>query len=187
MAFSLSDDEKKWLLKRAHHLLEAAAKGIVPDPPDEDALSENLLMQTGAFVSIYENGNLRGCVGHFGDDMPLWKVVDHMTFAAAMNDPRFVPLQPDDVDNVRVDISVLTPMRKIRDVSEIIPGKHGIMIEKEGRGGTFLPQVAEKTGWNREELLGHCARDKAGLGWEGWKEADIYIYEALVFGDTGTE
>ena len=74
-------------------------------------------------------------------------------------------------------------MLKIEDINEIELGKHGIYIKKGHRTGTFLPQVATETGWNLEQFLGHCSQDKAGLGWDGWKEAEIYIYEALVFSE----
>ena len=72
-------------------------------------------------------------------------------------------------------------MQKIDDIQQIVLGKHGIYIKKGYQSGTFLPQVATETGWDLEEFLGHCARDKAGLGWTGWKNADIYVYEAIVF------
>jgi hypothetical protein len=88
-----------------------------------------------------------------------------------------------EVEKLELEISVLSPMVKISDTSEIELGRHGIYIMKGGRGGTFLPQVATETGWTLEEFLGHCAQDKAGIGWDGWKTADIYIYSALVFGE----
>lgn len=180
--FSLNAEEKQWLLDRSHKALEAIVKGDVPEDP-ADLFSANLNAHVGAFVSLYKDGNLRGCIGNFEGDDPLWKVVDKMTESAAMDDPRFSPVTGEELKSLSVEISVLTPKRKIDDVSEIVPGKHGIYIRKDGRSGTFLPQVATKTGWSREELLGHCARDKAGLGWDGWKDADIFVYEALVFGD----
>jgi AmmeMemoRadiSam system protein B/AmmeMemoRadiSam system protein A len=180
--FSLSEDEKKWLLKRAHETLHSASEGVDPDLPEEP-LPENLKVHVGAFVSLYKDGALRGCIGNFGTDLSLWKMVDQMTIAAALNDSRFLPVTPDEVDDILIELSVLTPMRKVDDVSEIIPGKHGIFIEREGCTGTFLPQVAVRTGWSTEELLGHCARDKAGIGWDGWKEGNVYVYEALIFGD----
>jgi len=74
-------------------------------------------------------------------------------------------------------------MRRIASIDEIQLGKHGIYIRKGNRAGTFLPQVATETGWNKEEFLGHCAEEKAGIGWNGWKDAEIYVYEALVFGE----
>jgi hypothetical protein len=74
-------------------------------------------------------------------------------------------------------------LKKINNIHEIVLGKHGIYIKKGGRSGTFLPQVADKTHWTLEDFLGHCAGDKAGIGWNGWKDADIYTYEAIVFGE----
>lgn len=180
--FSLDKREKLWLIDRAHQALKLAVKGRAIKKP-ENLNSENLSMTTGAFVSLYNKGELRGCIGSFGEDEPLWKVVDRMTAAASLHDSRFDPVSEDELNEIEIEISVLTPRRKVAHVHEIVPGKHGIFVEKNGRSGTFLPQVANKTGWNLEELLGHCARDKAGLGWDGWKNANIFVYEALVFGD----
>jgi uncharacterized protein (TIGR00296 family) len=90
-------------------------------------------------------------------------------------------VREDELASIHIEISVLTPMQKIKDISEIRLGKHGIYVKKGYQSGTFLPQVATETGWTLEEFLGHCSRDKAGLGWTGWKDADIYIYEALIF------
>jgi hypothetical protein len=75
-------------------------------------------------------------------------------------------------------------MRRIKSIDEFELGKHGIYIKKGMSGGTFLPQVATETGWTREEFLGHCAQDKAGIGWDGWKDSELYVYEALVFSET---
>ncbi|PRZ02288.1 hypothetical protein BY457_101310 [Marinilabilia salmonicolor] len=180
--FSLDKREKIWLLDRAHQVLKLAVKGRVIKKP-ENLNSENLNMTTGAFVSLYNNGKLRGCIGGFGEDEPLWKVIDRMTAAASLHDSRFDPVSENELSEIEIEISVLTPRRKVAQVDEIVPGKHGIFVEKNGRSGTFLPQVATKTGWSLDELLGHCARDKAGLGWDGWKDADVFVYEALVFGD----
>ncbi|PWE01478.1 AmmeMemoRadiSam system protein B [Marinilabilia rubra] len=181
--FSLNENEKQWILNRSRQSLRSVVMGETPDPPEEDDLTDNLQYKTGAFVSLYKGSSLRGCIGNFGSDVPLWKMVDQMTASAAVNDSRFLPVKSNEVNDIRIEISVLTPLRKIDDISEIIPGKHGIYLESEGRTGTFLPQVAGKTGWNREELLGHCAKDKAGIGWDGYKDANIYVYEALVFGE----
>ena len=78
---------------------------------------------------------------------------------------------------------VLTPLKKIESIDEIVMGKHGIYIKKGVSSGTFLPQVAQQTGWTKDEFLGHCAKDKARIGWEGWKEAEIFTYEAYVFSE----
>jgi AmmeMemoRadiSam system protein B/AmmeMemoRadiSam system protein A len=180
--FSLKEEEKDRLLKRSRHVLEALANDQKPERPGK-YLSDSVEAHLGAFVSLYRDGKLRGCIGNLESELPLWKVIDQMTWSAAMNDSRFSPVTSDEVDELSIEVSVLSPLRKISDISEIEPGKHGIIVKKGGRSGTFLPQVASKTGWGREELLGHCARDKAGLDWNGWKDADIFIYEALVFGE----
>jgi len=128
-------------------------------------------------------GRLRGCIGNFSPDKPLYMVVQEMTLAAALNDPRFAPVEASELKYISIEISVLTPLRKIGSIDEFQLGKHGIYMTKGGKSGTFLPQVAESTGWSAEEFLGHCARDKAGIGYDEWKEADLYVYEALVFGE----
>ena len=143
--------------------------------------SPSLSTHTGAFVSLHINGKLRGCIGSFQPGKPLYEVVRDMTISASTKDYRFKPVRKDELDEIELEISVLTPMVKISDPSEIKLGQHGIYIKKGSNSGTFLPQVAEQTGWNLEEFLGHCARDKAQIGWYGWKDADLYIYEALVF------
>jgi len=106
-----------------------------------------------------------------------------MAIAASTQDHRFLPVKEYELEDIHLEISVLTPMKRIDSIDEIELGRHGIYIKKEGRSGTFLPQVAAETGWNLEEFLGHCAQDKAGIGWEGWKDAEIFTYEALVFSE----
>jgi AmmeMemoRadiSam system protein A len=135
----------------------------------------------GAFVTLNKNHRLRGCIGRFDATEPLYQVVQQMAVASATQDSRFTPVTKDEMQEIEVEISVLTPMTPIQSIDEIVLGKHGICIKKGNRTGTFLPQVATETGWTLEEFLGHCSRDKAGLGWDGWKEAEIFIYEALVF------
>jgi AmmeMemoRadiSam system protein A len=106
-----------------------------------------------------------------------------MAISAAFHDRRFSPLQKSELDRVEIEISVLSPMKRVNDITEIELGKHGILIESGYRSGVFLPQVATETGWTLEEFLGHCARDKAGLSWEGWRDANIYVFTAEVFSE----
>ncbi len=141
--------------------------------------SENLTQKTGAFVSIYCSGELRGCIGSFKCGSTLAEVVSRMA-ASATHDNRFKPLTKDDIFDIQVEISVLTPLKKIKNPEEIEIGKHGIYIHKGFYSGTFLPQVATSRNWTREEFLGRCSRDKAGLGWDGWKNAEIFVYEAII-------
>ncbi|MBN1638610.1 MAG: AmmeMemoRadiSam system protein B [Ignavibacteriales bacterium] len=187
MGFQLNDDEKKELLKIARNTLELYLdNGKIPEV-EVAKLSENLKTKCGAFVTLHKDGDLRGCIGRFDASSPLYSVVQNMAIASSTQDPRFYPVTRDELDECEIEISVLTPMKKIKSIDEILLGKHGIYIKKGYSTGTFLPQVATETGWTKEEFLGHCAQDKAGIGWTGWKEADIYIYEALVFSEADFE
>jgi len=135
----------------------------------------------GVFVTLTEHGRLRGCIGHFGEDVALGELTKEMAHAAAFEDPRFTPLQEDELDDVQIEISVLTPLKRIHSIDEFQYGKQGIYMRKGWRSGTFLPQVADEVNWTKEEFLGHCAQDKAGIGWDGWKTAELYTYEAIIF------
>jgi len=154
--------------------------------PVVDTASLTAAMKTpcGAFVTLNEHDQLRGCIGRFGAQEPLYRVVQEMAAAAATEDYRFPPVQGRELDKLSIEISVLTPMRRISSIDEIQLGKSGIYIKKGDRAGTFLPQVATETGWNKEEFLGHCAEEKAGIGYDGWKDAEIYVYEAVVFSES---
>ena len=152
-------------------------KRVVIDP---STLTSNLKRKMGAFVTLNVDGRLRGCIGQFTSDNPLYEVVNQMAVASAFQDTRFLPLSQDEFNRIRIEISVLGPLKKINNISEIVLGKHGIYITKGQRAGTILPQVATGNHWTLEQFLGYTSRDKAGLGWDGWKNADIYIYEAVV-------
>ncbi len=173
--------DKKELLTLARNTLNDYLKtGQVPEYSTKNNLLE---MKMGAFVSLYKNGDLRGCIGTFTGDKPLLKTVQEMVVASATHDHRFEPVDSTELNEIKIEISVLTPLKKIQDTSEIVLGKHGVYIKKGTYTGTFLPQVYNKTGWVLEDFLGHCSRDKAGIGWDGWKTAEIYTYEAIVFAE----
>ncbi|HEX7583576.1 MAG TPA: AmmeMemoRadiSam system protein B [Prolixibacteraceae bacterium] len=181
--FSISSEDNKFLLKLARETItEYIKKGTTPEI-DPTSLSATVKTSCGAFVTINKNHILRGCIGRFEPEMPLWKVVQLMAIAAATQDHRFSPVQPNELSQLEIEISVLTPLKRIKSADEFILGKHGIYMKQGNSTGTFLPQVATSTGWSKEEFLGHCAQDKAGIGWNGWKTAELYTYEALVFGE----
>lgn len=181
--FELQEQDKKILLEIARNtLVKYIWEREIPEV-DINKLSKNLLEQTGAFVTLNKDGNLRGCIGRFNPGEPLYKVIQDMTVSSSTKDYRFTPVTPPELDNIEIEISVLTPLKKIDNIDKIILGKHGIYIKKGFQSGTFLPQVVDKTGWTKEEFLGYCARDKAQIGWNGWKDADIYIYEAIIFSE----
>ena len=177
--FSLTDEEKSLLKKIAYESIRDSLNGkaiscLLP-------LTSHLSEKCGAFVSLHKQGRLRGCIGHFGEDVPLHEIVAEMARAAAFEDPRFQPVIRDELDDLDIEISVLTPMRRIHSLDEFQLHRHGIYIRKGYRSGTFLPQVADEVNWTKEEFVGHCSQDKAGLGWDGWRDAELYVYEAIVF------
>lgn len=182
-SYGLDASEKEALLEISRTTLETYLKSGTLAEADRNELTGTLRQPAGAFVSLYMGGRLRGCIGNFSPDKPLYMVVQEMTLAAALNDPRFAPVEASELKYLTIEISVLTPLKKIGSIDEFQLGKHGIYMTKGGKSGTFLPQVAESTGWSAEEFLGHCARDKAGIGYDEWKEAELYVYEALVFGE----
>lgn len=184
--FHLTDQDKNDLLEIARNTVNSYIEsGIIPDL--EENYSDILNTHCGAFVTLNKNHKLRGCIGRFTADQPLYEIVQQIAIASSTQDSRFEPVKKLELEEIEIEISVLTPMKKINSIDEIQLGKHGIYITKGYQSGTFLPQVATETGWNLKEFLGHCARDKAGLGWDGWKDADIYIYEATVFSEHNLE
>jgi AmmeMemoRadiSam system protein B/AmmeMemoRadiSam system protein A len=180
-AFLLGPEDKKILLELSRKTLKSYIESGEIHEPVIQSLPPALKQPAGAFVSLYAGDRLRGCIGDFNSDDPLYFVVQEMTLAAATRDPRFAPVEAPELPYIRIEVSVLTPLQKISSIDEFQLGKHGIYMTRDGKSGTYLPQVAESTGWSTEEFLGHCAREKAGLGWEGWKDADLYTYEAIVF------
>ncbi len=181
--FILEDADKQALLEISRETLDSYLRtGEVSDVPAHN-ISAPLMEETGAFVSLYMGGRLRGCIGNFFASKPLYMVVREMTLAAAMRDTRFAPVETPELEYIDIEISVLTPLQKISTIDEFELGRHGIYMTKDGKSGTYLPQVATQSGWSTEEFLGHCAREIAGFGWDGWKNADLYVYEAIVFGE----
>lgn len=147
---------------------------------DEKSLPEVFKKDLGAFVTLKINGNLRGCIGRFMSSEPLYQVVLESSKSSAFEDPRFMPLTKEEFQKTEIEITVLGPLKKISNIDEIILGRHGIYIKKDFRSGTMLPQVATENNWTVEEFLGYTARDKAGIGWDGWKNAELFIYEGIV-------
>ncbi|MEJ2200836.1 MAG: AmmeMemoRadiSam system protein A, partial [Desulfuromonadaceae bacterium] len=157
-------------------LLDIARKTIVNhvqtgdnyiEPREEKALN----IRNGCFVTIKQNGELRGCIGNFQSELPLFKEVAEMARASATKDPRFYPMKEADLDNFSIEISVLSPLQKINDIEEIIIGKHGIYLEKGYYRGVLLPQVATEHNWDRTTFLKQTCI-KAGLATNAWQAED---------------
>ena len=184
-SFSLTGEEEKVLLGIARESINAHLRDTKPPSTDLSRLTLRLKEPLGAFVTITKNGILRGCIGRFTSTDPLYEVIGDMALEAAFNDPRFPPLTLAEYPDIHIEISVLGPMKRIHDASEVIIGRHGIYMKKGYRSGTLLPQVASERGWTVPEFLGYCARDKAGIGWDGWKDknTELFVYEAYVFSE----
>ena len=183
VGFELGGQEERMLLSIARNTLNHMYHPEGNNGIDSSTLTANLKTNCGAFVTLNENHQLRGCIGRFDPDEPLYKVVQEMTIAAATQDYRFTAIREDELKSIKIEISVLTPLKRIKSIDDFQLGKEGIYMRKGSSSGTFLPQVETETGWTKEELLGHCAQDKAGIGWDGWKDADLYTYQALVFSE----
>ncbi|MCU0639323.1 MAG: AmmeMemoRadiSam system protein B [Candidatus Krumholzibacteria bacterium] len=179
----LSDGERIFLLRYARKVLEASFKGGEPeiDIPDSPVLGE----KRGGFVTLKKKGMLRGCIGYIEAVLPLVETIAEMAESAAFRDPRFPELGERELAEVTIEISVLSPIREIEDPSEVIVGKHGLIISRDGRRGLLLPQVATEWKWDRETFLSQTCV-KAGLDHGAWKRkgTKIEVFTADVFSES---
>ena len=178
---ALDYETRRTALAYARRVIEAASRGDAnpPTPPEarEDVAHE------GCFVSLHGPSGLRGCIGTFGADAPLFDTIAHVARQSALNDPRFGPVQPDEVPMLDIEISVLTP-RTSAAPGEIKVGRHGVSLRLGHANSVFLPQVAPQQRWNRDRLLSELCR-KAGLSRDSWRhpEAELSVFEAVVFSE----
>ena len=177
----LSEKDRETLVNIARTTIEHRVKGN--QPPKFTVDSPILKEKRGAFVTIHKHKQLRGCIGYIEAVKPLGEAIVEMAVNAATKDYRFPPLEHKELSQVEIEISVLSPKRKIKDAKEIKLGEHGVIVEAGGRGGVFLPQVAAETGWDLERFMGELCSQKAGLSPDAWKkgECDIYVFTAQVF------
>lgn len=182
---SLTDEDKSRLLKLARGVLEDYVKNGKTATPETLGieLTPGMKRVMGAFVTLNENGELRGCIGEIFPRRPLYKAVMDHAVNAAVHDYRFRPVTADELPEIEMDISALTPPRPVDSYNNIMLGKHGMVLEKNGRSAVFLPQVAPEQGWNLEQTLSHLAM-KAGLPADAWKDgASFTVFEAIVFSE----
>ncbi len=178
----LSSRERQVLLKIARESIKRELEGLPFTLPRVTDL--NLLEHRGAFVTLHRHGQLRGCIGTFIADRPLYEIVGDMAISAAFNDPRFRPLSPSELDEIDLEVSALTPLRETTDLDEIQVGIHGIYIVNGPYRGVLLPQVATEYGWDRYTFLDQTCI-KAGMAPGCWKDPNtkVYIFSAEVFGE----
>lgn len=168
-----TEEEKKQLLSLARNAItEYVTKGRIVDA---DTTNPKLRADGAAFVTIKEKGTLRGCIGHVQPVMPLYRSVIENAIAAASKDPRFPPLAKDDLEKIEVEISILSPLQKVKDVSAIELGRHGLVVRKGSHSGLLLPQVPIEQNWDRLTFLRQVCI-KAGLYENAWKDSDLYTF-----------
>jgi len=178
----ISLESQERLLKIARDSIESHLK---KKPQEEFEISDPMLREKrGAFVTLHKHDDLRGCIGDIIGSKPLHETVAEMAVAAAVRDPRFSPLTIDELSEVDIEISAMTPLKKIDNIDEIKVGTHGLYIKRGFLSGLLLPQVATEYGWNKEEFLEYTCQ-KAHLPMDAWKDekTEIYIFSAQVFGE----
>lgn len=178
----LGPSDKKALLRLARTTISNRLGR--EEPPAETETTGALSEPAGAFVTLHKHGRLRGCIGTFSADSPVRSTVRDMALAAAFRDPRFPPLGSEELADIDLEISVLTPMREIASIDEIEVGRHGIYITQGPYSGVLLPQVATENHWDRQTFLEQTCY-KAGLDTNAWKskKTKIYVFSAQVFGE----
>ena len=180
----LTQEQRAHLLRIARQSIEAVLDGR-PVSIDAARLDEVLTRPSGAFVTLHtKDGDLRGCIGSIAPVAPLCQAVASNAVNAAFRDPRFYPLTPEELPNVQIEISVMSPIVRVADVSEIEVGRDGLIVTRGSRKGLLLPQVATDYGWDRETFLRQTCV-KAGLSADSWRSADCLIerFSAEVFSE----
>lgn len=179
----LNKEERSKLLEIARSSIKSYLNN--GEKPMLNESSPVLNEEMGVFVTLHEKGALRGCIGNLIGQGPLFLSVRDMAIESATGDPRFPALQPAELKDVEIEISVLSPMKRIKSADEIVLGRHGVLVRKGLHSGVFLPQVADETGWTKEEFLNNLCAHKAGLPESAWKDpsTELYIFTAEIFSE----
>lgn len=178
--FKISEKNQGILLEAARESIELklANKKIKKTDPKWDA---ELKALSAVFVTLNKKGSLRGCIGTVEPSLPLIDAVSQMAASAAFNDHRFPPVSENELESLHIEISVLSPIKKISGPDEIKEGAHGVIVRKGARSGLFLPQVWEHFSNNKEEFMGELCHQKAGLDRNAWKTDQVELYTFTVF------
>lgn len=184
--FSFTGEEKSLLIAIARESVKAVVSGkkYVPAAPSEPRLLQN----AGAFVTLHSRGELRGCIGFIEARLPVYETVAEMAARAATADPRFDSVKSSELNDIDIEVSVLSPLRKIEKPEDVEVGRHGVVIEKGFYRGLLLPQVATENGWDRETFLKYVCM-KAGLDKDAYLDSGstIYVFTAEVFGEENSK
>ena len=180
---NLNKNQKLKLLKLARKTIAQSLSEVV-DSDDLDFSDDIFKEKCGAFVTLHLKGNLRGCIGYISGIKNIPDTITDMSISSAFKDPRFMPLSKDEYNDIDIEISVLSPIEEVKDISSIEVGRDGLIISKGHNSGLLLPQVAVEQGWDRDTFLENTCY-KAGLPGNSWEKDGIKIekFSALVFGE----
>jgi len=181
----LNKNQRRRLLEIARNSIETYLRtGKKMEVSETDP---TLLQEMGAFVTLHNRGRLRGCIGNLQGQQPLYLTVRDMAQEAAVGDPRFAPVSLDELKDIDIEISALSPLERANSADDIKMGIHGVLVRRGFNSGVFLPQVGTETGWSKEEFLNNLCAHKAGLPPDAWKDksTEIYIFTAEVFSEKG--
>lgn len=182
---TMNENQKNILLDVIRDAVTAAVKRLDLEVPASD--DPDLNAECGCFVTLKNGDNLRGCLGQFTSEKPIIELISEIAGASASKDVRFSdnPITADELDELDIEVSLLSPLKKTDDPLSLRLGIDGIYIIRDGRSGCFLPQVATEIGWNKEEFLSYCCSSKAGLAPNAWKdpETEVYLFTAEIFGE----
>lgn len=183
MEIEFSAEDKRVLCSVAREAIVSRLHYRSPRYPE---LTKGCLQKGGVFVTLHENGHLRGCIGRMQSTMPLAETIKDMAVAAAFEDPRFDALHRSEIDAIDIEITILGPLQRIRGKEDVVVGNHGLYIIAQRRAGVLLPQVATEYGWDSATFLDNVCL-KAGLPAATWKdpESELFVFEGLVFGENG--
>jgi len=178
----LTEAQRRELLALARETIARYVSGQpLPDLPTGPPIYAE---PRAVFVTLHKHGDLRGCIGSLEPREPLAQAVRTYAIAAATEDPRFPPVTAAEVPQLHIEISVLSPLRKIASPDEIVVGKHGVVVRQGLRSGVFLPQVAVEQGWDRDTMLNYLCAHKAGLPMDAWRRgAELYVFTTEVFAE----
>mgnify|MGYP001820560828 CR=1 FL=1 len=194
MGSPTSETDRRSLLRLARSSIRDAIErdGCLARLLDETRITPEMRVRRGLFVTLKSKvdgsgaeragGRLRGCIGTMSSDRPLYETVIDTAPKAALADPRFPPLTGDELDGVRISLSVLSPMSRIDDIDDLLIGRDGLQLVKGSRRAVFLPQVPVEQRWDRGRYLEQLAL-KAGLPRDGWRGAELSVFEAELFGE----
>lgn len=179
----LNKEQRKKMLETVRSVIETYLKtGQKPDIKETDPV---LTKTMGAFVTLHKKGELRGCIGNIVGTQPLYLTIRDMAIESSTGDPRFPKVTLDELKDIDIEISVLSPLEKVKSAEDIVLGKHGVLVRRGLNSGVFLPQVADETGWSRDEFLSYLCAHKAGLPSDAWKDkkTELFVFTAEVFSE----